>query len=227
MDAQEKTTWKARLAGLLLSLLIRLIFYTSKKNWIDLHHLTDRFDEGRPIILVAWHNRNILSAFGYLAHKPEEREWSPMASASKDGTIASEAMRHLGVTCVRGSSSRRGMRALREMVKLVRSGNDLGITPDGPRGPKYKVQEGVVTSAKLTGAVLVPVSYDAKRKKVLDSWDGMIVPYPFNELNYVYGEPIEVPRDAEDVESYRLRLEEALMDTVRRSEQFPVPGDRS
>ncbi len=208
--------------GLLASLLLRFLFCTSRKRYIDLHKLTRFFDESRPIIVVSWHNRNILSSLGYLVHRPKGRHFFPMASASKDGTIATVTMKWLGVTCIRGSSSRGGTQALRTMIRMARAGHDLGITPDGPRGPAYRIQEGVITTARLTGLPIVPIAYQAKRKKILNSWDRMIVPYPFNTLNYVYGDAITVPKDCaeEELETYRIKVERELMRVCDASEQF-------
>ena len=218
----ERDSFKVRLLGWLLSLLLRLLFYTSRKTYSELENLSQFFDSGKPVILVAWHNRNILSSFGYLSQRPKGRRWFPMASASKDGSYATNAMSHLGITCIRGSSSRRGMQALREMLRTAKAGHDLGITPDGPRGPVYKVQEGVITTARLSGLPIVPMTYQAKRKKVLNSWDSMIVPFPFNHLHYVYGKPFHVPRDADEEtqESIRLEVEAEMMRICEVAERF-------
>jgi len=211
-EASEPYPLKVRLAGWVLALLMRLIFLSSRKRYSNLGALQRQFGAG-PFILVSWHNRNILSCFGYLAHRRKGRQFRPLASASKDGSIAAAAMGYLGVDCIRGSSSRGGTAALRQMLKAVKHGDDLGITPDGPRGPKYRLQAGVITTAKMTGVPIIPMSYQARRKKILKSWDAMIVPYPFNRLHYAYGDPIHIPRDADDaaMEQYRLQVEREMM----------------
>ena len=203
-------------------MLIRFIFYSSKKRYVGLENLEKYLDSDQPIIIVSWHNRNILGSFGYVAHRRKGRNFYPMASASKDGSIATEAMKHMGVACVRGSSSKGGTQALRAMLRLAKQGNDLGITPDGPRGPKYHMQEGVITTARLTRCPLIPMTYQAKRKKILSSWDAMIVPFPFNSLTYVYGEPIEVPAKLteEEHEAWRLKVEQEMMRIVALSDQL-------
>ncbi|HEX4871509.1 MAG TPA: lysophospholipid acyltransferase family protein [Nevskiaceae bacterium] len=211
-EAAAPVPLKTRLAARLLAGLMRLIFLTSRRRYTGLAHLQTAMDGG-PVIVVSWHNRNILGPFGYLAHRRPGRAFTPLASASRDGTLAALAMRHLGVECIRGSSSRGGSAALRQMVKSARAGNDLGITPDGPRGPKYVVQPGVITTARLTGLPIVPMSYQARRRIELRSWDAMIVPWPFNRLHYVYGEPIRVPREADEpqMEALRQQVEQALL----------------
>jgi lysophospholipid acyltransferase (LPLAT)-like uncharacterized protein len=204
---------KPAFAGWVLSLIMRLVFFTSRKRYTNPKVLRHHFDGGQSFILVAWHNRNLFAPFGYLAHASAGRRFRPLASASKDGSIAAAAMRGLGVECIRGSSSRGGSAALRQMLKAARRGDDLGITPDGPRGPKYVVQPGVVAAARMTGLPIIAMSCQARRKKILRSWDAMIVPYPFNRLHYAYSEPIAVARDADDaaMEQVRLEVERELM----------------
>ena len=219
-DDTPRYPFKAALGGFMLALLMRLIFLSSRKRYTNAEVLQQRFDSGQPFILVSWHNRNILAPFGYLAHRRPGRRFMPLASASRDGTLAAAAMHYLGVTCIRGSSSRGGSKALRQMLRAAKDGNDLGITPDGPRGPIYEVQPGVIASARMTGLPIIPMAYQARRKTLLRSWDRMIVPWPFNRLHYVYGDPITVPREATEaeLEGYRQAVQTALMDAVARAD---------
>ena len=205
--------FKTRVLARILSGLMRFLHASSRKRYDGLEVLQAQFSSGQPCIIVAWHNRNILGPFGYLAHRPRGRIFSPLASASRDGSLAAAAMDNLGVQCIRGSSSRGGAQALREMLRAVKKGHDLGITPDGPRGPKYKVQPGVIAAARLTGIPIIPMTYQAARKKELGSWDAMIVPHPFTRLQYVYGAPFTVPREASEteLEALRLQLENELL----------------
>lgn len=213
MPADSPIPLKTRVAAWLLAALMRLLFITGRKRYIGLEHLLRQFDQGEPFILVAWHNRNILAPFAYFGHRPQGRLFRPLASASRDGTLAATAMGYLGAECIRGSSSRGGSAALREMLRAARQGCDLGITPDGPRGPVYVVQPGVVAAARMTGLPIIPMSYQARRRKTLRSWDRMIVPAPFTRLVFAYGEPIRVARDVDDagLEQARQAVEEALL----------------
>src|SRR5262249_17493705 len=95
----------------------------------------------------------------YLARHQPERRLAAMVSASRDGGLLARILELFGVEPVRGSSSRRGPQALREMISWGERGYDLAITPDGPRGPCYTVQEGVISTAQITGLPIVPVSY--------------------------------------------------------------------
>jgi lysophospholipid acyltransferase (LPLAT)-like uncharacterized protein len=110
---------------------------------------------------------------------------------------------------VRGSSSRRGAQALIEIVSAVREGYHVAITPDGPRGPKYSIQPGIISLAQLTGAPIVPAGATIHSRKELRSWDAFQVPLPFARCELRFGKPIYVPRraSAEELEGFRHQLE--------------------
>lgn len=193
--------------------MMRSVFHTARKRYVHPENLTRFFESGQVVIMAAWHNRNFLSPFGYLAHHPKGRRLHPMASASKDGALAAHAMAGIGLNCVRGSTRKGGSSALRKMIRILRDGQDLAFTPDGPRGPLHHIEEGVIVAAKMTGAPIVPISFQAKRKKRLNSWDRLIVPALFTRINYVYGEPLFVPRDcgSERIAEYASRLQQELL----------------
>lgn len=176
--------------------MMRSVFYTARVRYLHPENMTRFFASGQAVIMTAWHNRNFLSPFGYLAHCPRGRELHPIASASKDGALAAHAMAGIGLKCVRGSTRKGGSSALRKMIRILRDGQDLAFTPDGPRGPLHHVEEGVILAAKMTGAPIVPISFQAKRKRRLNSWDRLIIPSLFTRINYVYGEPLFVPKDS-------------------------------
>ncbi len=171
----------------------------------------------KRVIFALWHNRLALSLpicrNIFLATQPYRRMVA-LISASRDGAILSKLMEHYGVQPVRGSSSRRGGQALRELVSFTKNGYDVTITPDGPRGPKYQVQEGVVMLAQLTGMPVLPVSVKIHPKKVLGSWDAFQVPFPFARCDVRVGQPIDVAREAnqEEREAKKLLIEKSLMD---------------
>jgi lysophospholipid acyltransferase (LPLAT)-like uncharacterized protein len=123
-----------------------------------------------------------------------------LISASKDGAFLSSAFKKFGVQPVRGSSSRRGPQALLELTSWVERGYNLAITPDGPRGPRYVVQPGVMALASVTGAPVIPVSSHTTRKLTLRSWDGFQIPLPLARCVVTFAEPIFVPRDISDEE---------------------------
>jgi hypothetical protein len=135
-----------------------------------------------------------------------------MVSASRDGGLLARILELFRVHPVRGSSSRRGPQALRELTTLAESGSDLAITPDGPRGPCYVVQDGVIALAQLTGLPIVPISFHLAWKHQARSWDRFQIPFPFSRCDVRAGAPLRIPRQTSDTEREALRqqLETAL-----------------
>jgi len=130
-----------------------------------------------------------------------------LVSASKDGALLAAVMGTFGVELVRGSSSRRGPQALLELTSRAEQGYDLAVTPDGPRGPRYVVQKGVIALAQVTGLPIIPVTCNTRRKICAKSWDGFQIPLPFSHCEVILNEPILVPREACEAKREELRLE--------------------
>ena len=207
----HKAKWHQWLAATLVYLSIRALAATIR------FRLDDRagFFNGAPkekIIFAVWHNRLALSIVLYrrfvLKFAPERR-MAGMVSASRDGGLLAQILEHFGIEPVRGSSSRRGPQALIEMTTWAERGHDLAITPDGPRGPCYIVQEGVIATAQLTGLSIVPVSYHLNWKIQAKSWDRFQIPLPFARCEVIVGRILRVPRetDAAGREELRKKLE--------------------
>ena len=174
--------------------------------------LMDR--HSKPAIFVMWHNRLFLIPYLFWKYWSvfQRGKVAVMVSTSKDGGYLVRVLERFNLICVRGSSSRRGNAALLEMTRLVEAGADAGITPDGPRGPKYQVADGVISLAQLTGAPIIPISYVLSHKIELNSWDGFMIPLPFGRATLRVGVPVNVSSaaDAEEREHKRLELETIL-----------------
>jgi lysophospholipid acyltransferase (LPLAT)-like uncharacterized protein len=170
----------------------------------------------QPVIFAIWHNRLALCTFmynGFVRHRFPERRLTALVSASRDGGLLARTLELFEMKTVRGSSSRRGAQALVEFRRAAARGLDLAITPDGPRGPCYLVQDGVIIAAKVTGLPIVPVSYHAHWKLRLPSWDRFQLPLPFSRVEIRSSTPIHVPADCDEAEITRLReqLRQALL----------------
>jgi len=168
-----------------------------------------------PVIFCAWHNRLSVSLIvyrGYVRAKKQRPRLAGMVSASKDGGVVARILEHFGGQPVRGSSSRRGPQALLELTTWAERGYDIAITPDGPRGPRYIIQPGVMALAQLTGRPLVPVAYHLPWKISLRSWDRFQIPLPFGRAVVKFDAPVYIPREASDEqrESLRQQLEQRL-----------------
>jgi lysophospholipid acyltransferase (LPLAT)-like uncharacterized protein len=164
----------------------------------------------RPVIFSAWHNRLALVLPGYqriLADQGPRRRMAAMVSASRDGAMVARILELFGAEPSRGSSSRRGSQALRELMSHAQDGLDLAITPDGPRGPCYVVQDGVIALAQLTQFPIIPGTCVLSRKWELKSWDKFQVPIPFSKWEVRTGEPLLVPRELSDADREKCRAE--------------------
>ena len=158
----------------------------------------------QPVIFCLWHNRLAISM---LVHRRYGRKLAALISASKDGALLAAVMEKFGVKQVRGSSSRRGPQALLELTSRAKLGYDLAVTPDGPRGPRYVVQKGVIALAQVTGLPIIPVTCNTGRKICIKSWDGFQIPFPFSRCELILNQPIRVPREAGEAKREELRLE--------------------
>jgi len=163
---------------------------------------------GDTIIAAFWHGRLLMAPTGWQKRGP----LSVIISKHNDGELIARTVRHFGVNSIRGSTSRGGATALREMLKTLKNGGNVAITPDGPRGPRMNVQAGIILLARLSGAPIVPVTYAVSRRKVVHSWDRFVIPLPFCRGVYLWGEPLYISKTAneEEMEAARLLLENRL-----------------
>jgi hypothetical protein len=206
--------WYQRLGAWIVYLLISTVSLTLRFKWIDRSGYYVGKEPG-PSIYCVWHNRlplAMISYFSYIKKHNRSEGLASMVSASKDGGFLVGVLECYGVQPIRGSSSRRGAQALRELTSWARKGYDLSITPDGPRGPCYQVQEGIVALAQLTEFAIMPVTYNLGWKITLNSWDKFQIPLPFSRCEIIYEKPIRVPRSATESEreGYRQQLEQVL-----------------
>jgi lysophospholipid acyltransferase (LPLAT)-like uncharacterized protein len=205
----HKPKWHQRAVAWLVFAMIRTISATLRYRRDDRSGFINVPTPG-PAIYCVWHNRLALcmpAYFDYVKKHNQTPGMAAMVSASRDGGFLTGILECFNVQPVRGSSSRRGPQALLELTTWAERGYDLAITPDGPRGPVYVVQEGVMSLAQLTGLPIVPVSYFVNWKIRVKSWDRFQIPLPFSRCEMIYEKPIFVPREATDAEREQLRLQ--------------------
>ena len=149
-----------------------------------------------------------------MVHRRYGRKLAALVSASKDGALLAAVLGKFGVEQVRGSSSRRGPQALLELATRGEMGYDLAVTPDGPKGPRYIAQAGVISLAQITGFPIIAVTCNTRRKISIKSWDRFQIPLPFSRCELILNKPLFVPREACAVrrEELRKELENSLND---------------
>ncbi len=162
----------------------------------------------RPWVLALWHHSLVYALFRF-----RHVRCAIMVSASKDGELVASALKRWGQIPVRGSSNRHGVRALRQMARLMKEkGLPGGIVADGSQGPAFKAQPGAVFLAREAGCPIVPMGMEVRPCYRFRSWDRTMLPLPFSKVWIAYGDPIEVPRDLDrrGLESALVRLENGL-----------------
>ena len=171
---------------------------------------------GAPFIAAIWHNRLLLWPFAIRRFLPDYHG-SALISASRDGELIANLVQRFGFDVVRGSSSRRGTRAIMQLAAVLDAGSIVGIIPDGPRGPAYELAPGIVFLAQKSGAPVLPMNLEFSSYCRLRSWDRFFLPRPFSTAHITLGPLHRVPATRTDAEfeSERLRLQNALMQLVK------------
>lgn len=164
-----------------------------------------------------WHNRLLLLPFVLKRYLPERRG-AALISASRDGALLADLVERFDFEVVRGSSSRKGASAIRQLAEVIANGKDVVITPDGPRGPAYELGQGIIFLAQQSGAGVVPINMEYSSCWRVKSWDRFILPKPFAKVRAIFGTPHRVASTSteEEFERERLRLQEAMMQLVER-----------
>ncbi|MEM1355462.1 MAG: lysophospholipid acyltransferase family protein [Planctomycetota bacterium] len=194
---------------------IRVVWYTSRWEHRHRERVEPLVQGDGPLIVAFWHGRLMMTAM--LWRRPGQDMYA-LISEHRDGRLISDAVGYLGIKTVVGSTSKGGSKALREMVKLLKQGDSLTVTPDGPRGPSMQAAGGVVQLARLGGAPIVPISYSVTRGKHAGSWDRFLIPYPFTRGVVTYGQPITLGK-RDDLEEATLRLETELVALTQEADQ--------
>lgn len=162
-----------------------------------------------------WHNRLLLLPFILRRYLPQRRG-AALISASRDGAILADLVERFGYDTVRGSSSRKGASAIRQLGEVIAGGHDVVITPDGPRGPAYVLGQGIIYLAQQSGTQVVPIDMEYSSSWRVKSWDRFILPKPFSRVRVIFDRPHRVAATIteSEFETERLRLQEAMLALV-------------
>ena len=170
--------------------LLRALFTTCRFTYRQAGNQPRSYSPEEPRIYVAWHRDIIM-----LSHPCRNRNIAVVISQSRDGELAARAARRMGYYVVRGSSSRGGRAAIKELIMMLRNGHNIGVFADGPRGPAGQTKAGVVYMAHKTGAALVPLAAKSNRSIIFRSWDRMTLPLPFSRVPIMEGAPFIIPAE--------------------------------
>ena len=202
-----------RLVPFLAAFLMKILTYTLRVRYQGEEPVQDFAAGGERFILAFYHRRLVMmpKAYPFRRSTPDgaPRGVAILSSDSRDGERSAATWRWFGIHAVRGTAGHSGAQALVKMIRVVKDGWDLGITVDGPRGPRQQVKAGVLAVSRKTGAWIVPVCVGYERAWRLRTWDEMLVPWPFSAVVVRYGEAFRVTEDGAE-EAFRTRLETDL-----------------
>jgi len=193
---------------------IRFIHTVLRPEKVGDEELKTIWQGGGNVIFSTWHDQLLLIPPGYT--RPGARV---LISPSKDGELIARTIAFFSLGAVRGSSSRGGREAFRELVGFAREPVDLGITPDGPRGPRHKVKTGVVQLARVTGRPIVPLAFACSHGHRFKSWDRFLLPYPRGRAVYYFGKALSAQK-GEAAEQFLARVQQAMDDNTRQAGDY-------
>ena len=174
----------------ILTLLILLTGYTARVRQVNMEVLEDTIKEYGSVIIATWH-KNIFFSIWLLRN----HDLTALISSSDDGEVIYNVFTKFGYKAVRGSTTRGGIPALKQLIKLLEQNTSIAITPDGPNGPKEQVKEGIIKLAQMTNTPIIPLIWATRKFKIINSWDNFVLPYPFSKGIYSFGKPIHIEKE--------------------------------
>jgi lysophospholipid acyltransferase (LPLAT)-like uncharacterized protein len=185
------------------SLFIRFLYATNKKNFHSPESISDE-----PIIFACWHGELLMLPYLYSKYRKTPHA-KVLISSHFDGLLISKTIKYFGLGTIAGSTNRNAARVLIQAITAIKDGYDIGITPDGPKGPRHEVADGIIAMAQKTKAKIVLVEIKPTKFWQLNSWDKFTIPKPFGTLNYYSTQPIDVSNL--DIISAKKLIEEGLL----------------
>ena len=203
---------------LLGSVYIRLVHASGQWRIENSEFPEKLISEGKTFIACFWHGRLLMMSFAW-QYKPS---FYMLISTHPDGKLIAKTIKHLGFKVLKNSGKHNGALAMRSMIRALNKGDYVGITPDGPKGPRMRAGNGAIALAKLSGVPILPISYSSSRCKIFKSWDRFLLPLPFTKGIFIWGKPIEISGKATklEIEVSRQKLEEQLTELTKTADKL-------
>ena len=202
--------------ALITVLYIKLVRVTSVIIDKNIESPNSYWDNNKPFILAFWHSQLLMIKFSWNKNK----KLNILASGHSDGQFGGIVAKHLGVNIITISKEKKKIN-IRPIFQLLKKNNYIGITPDGPRGPKEKVSDGIIKIAKTSKIPIIPVGYWSSKNFSLNSWDSFLITYPFSKSIFTWSDPILIPHNIEGDEIIKFQsiLETKINDCIRSSKK--------
>ena len=196
---------------------IRLLGWTMRLEEVHPEIPRSFWEKEMPSLTAFWHGRLLMMPLIYRGKKV-----SILVSPHRDGQVVGKALQRFGFHTIPGSTYRKGFSGFKQMIKAHQNGSDIGIVPDGPRGPRQQVQLGVIELAKKVGVPIVPVSFGASKGIFFNTWDRFLLPCPFSKGVFIWGEPVYVDPhgDKTHLEERKIFLEKRLNELTNQADHY-------
>ena len=197
---------------------IKFVSFTNSWSFINKKYVENLWKKNESFILCFWDGRLLMMPLSW----NNKKKINVLISAHSDGQLLSKTVKYFDIKTIIGSSSKGGSEAIRNIIKSLKSGISIGMTPDGPRGPRMKVNSAIIKIASLTGHKIVPLSYSVKKKFFLNSWDKFLLALPFGKGCFIWGKPFEVKKNISKNEDIKLskRLENNLLKLTKKADLY-------
>ena len=196
------------------ALYIYIVYVSSQKTFINKDNFDKLILENKSFIYALWHDQLLLSPFTWQT----KNRIDILISKHKDGDIIADLIKYHGFNSIRGSTNnpnkkkeKNTISSIRKIIKTLKANVSIGITPDGPRGPRHKVSEGTINIARISNKKILPMALAYKEQWVLNTWDKFIIPKPFNKICIVWGDTIDIEINKIDVPIQQEALEKSLI----------------
>ena len=201
------------LLSLIGSIYVLTVYKTSKVNLKNRKKIENLLERNESFIYSFWHDQLLMCPLTWQSNS----NIKVLISKHRDGDIIAQLISNLGFEAIRGSThktnkikNKGGLLSARKMIKSLKNGISIGISPDGPKGPRHKVSEGILSISRLSKSVILPVGIGFKNKWVLNTWDKFIIPKPFNEITVIWGDPIPAITNEKNNHQFKTKLESKM-----------------
>ena len=199
---------------------VLFVYKTSTINLKNRKNIESLFKKNVSFIYAFWHDQLLMCPLTWQS----ELEIKVLISKHRDGDIIAKLISRLGFKAIRGSTHRSGktknkggILSARQMIKSLKKGISIGISPDGPKGPRHKVSEGILNISRLSNSPILPVGIGFKKKWVLSTWDKFIIPKPFNQITIIWGEPLPAIKNEKSTSRIKNELESSMYGLTKRA----------
>ena len=211
-----KNLFVQNVLGLITSIYIYFVKFTSKIDYENISIPERYWKNNKPFILAFWHNQLMMISFSWLV----KNEINILASGHSDGRFGAIVGKYFNLNNIQTSNKKKSI-SLRPIFKLLKEKKYIGITPDGPRGPKEKVSDGIIKIAKKSKVPIIPVGFWSTKNFQLKSWDSFLVTLPFSRCSFVWSEPIEIPIDLNEKKNFHFQkiIQDKLNECINKAKK--------